>query len=364
MPFATPDATARYTHKFSDLQKAGFYRPFNGLSISSLGLGTYLGNPNEADDKLYVEAIKTALISGINLLDSAINYRCMRSERNIGQALRELVAEGKLAREEVVVCTKGGFIPFDGQTPSDPAGYFQKTYIGPGICGEEDVVADCHCMTPRYLRDQVERSLKNLGVDTLDLFYIHNPETQFEEVELKGFYFRLEAAFRELEALVKEGMIAAYGTATWNGYRVAPGSPGFLSLNEVLKAAEKAGGSTHHFKAVQLPYNLGMAEAYGLENQVLGSQTVPFLEAAKANGIAVFTSASILQSRLSRNLPPSVAEAFPGLSTDAQRAIQFVRSTPGVTCALVGMKRKAHVQENLKVGFQPPATDKVASFFS
>lgn len=351
MSAASPEATAR----FPEFRKAGFYRSFNGLSVSSIGLGTYLGNPNETDDKLYVEAIKTALTSGINLLDSAINYRCMRSERNIGQALRELADEGKVTREEVVVCTKGGFIPFDGGMPTDPARYFQETYVRNGVCREEDIVAGCHCMTPRYLRDQVERSLKNLGIGTLDLFYVHNPETQFEEVEPKEFYFRLENAFRELEALVKEGKIAAYGTATWNGYRVAPGTPGFLSLAEVLKAAERAGGPSHHFKAVQLPYNIGMAEAYGLENQVLGSQTVPFLQAAKANGIAVFTSASILQSRLSKNLPPVIAQAFPGLSTDAQRAIQFVRSTPGVTCALVGMKRKAHVEENLAVGSFPPS---------
>jgi aryl-alcohol dehydrogenase-like predicted oxidoreductase len=362
---ANHEATARYGAKFPELQKAGFYRSFNGLSVSSLGLGTYLGNPNEADDKLYVEAIKAALTSGINLLDSAINYRCMRSERNIGQALKELAAEGKTAREETVICTKGGFIPFDGGMPADPAGYFHKSYVATGICQEEDIVAGCHCMTPRYLRDQVERSLKNLGIGTLDLFYIHNPETQFEEVEPQEFYFRLEAAFRELEALVKEGKIAAYGTATWNGYRVTPGAPGFLSLAEVLRAAEKAGGSSHHFRAVQLPYNIGMAEAYGLANQVLGSQTLPFLEAAKANGIAVFTSASILQSRLSRNLPASVAEAFPGLATDAQRAIQFVRSTPGVTAALVGMKRKAHVEENLQVARVPAAGEEaLARLFS
>jgi aryl-alcohol dehydrogenase-like predicted oxidoreductase len=288
----------------------------------------------------------------------------MRSERNIGQALRELMAEGKIAREEVVVCTKGGFIPFDGQMPEDPARYFHETYMRTGICREEDIVAGCHCMTPSYLRDQVERSLKNLGLGTIDLFYIHNPETQFEEAEPKEFYFRLEKAFRELETLVGEGKIAAYGTATWNGYRLVPGTPGFLSLAEVLKAAEKAGSSSHHFRAVQLPYNLGMGEAYGLENQVLGSQTVPFLKAASANHISVFTSASILQSRLSRNLPASVTEAFPGLVTDAQRAIQFVRSTPGVTCALVGMKKKAHVEENLKAGFQPPAPDKIPTFFN
>jgi len=146
---------------------------------------------------------------------------------------------------------------------------------------------------------------------------------------------------------------------------VDPRAQDYVSLHDVLKTAERAGGSGHHFKAVQLPYNLGMAEAYATPNQVLGSQTVTFLEAAKANGIAVFTSASILQSRLSRNLPPVVAQIFPGFETDAQRALQFVRSTPGVTAALVGMKKKEHVVENLGVLKIPPAPpEKIQGLFS
>ena len=184
-------------------------------------------------------------------------------------------------------------------------------------------------MTPAYLRNQVERSLENFGLECIDLYYIHNPEMQLDEVPRDEFIFRLEKAFEELEKLAKEGKIGAYGTATWNGYRVDSNSQEYLSLSDILKTAEKAGGSSHHFKAVQLPYNIGMAEAFGYPNQILGSQTVPFLAAAKANGISVFTSASILQAKLSRNLPPVVAQTFTGLQTDAQRAIQFVRSTPG-----------------------------------
>jgi aryl-alcohol dehydrogenase-like predicted oxidoreductase len=161
------------------------------------------------------------------------------------------------------------------------------------------------------------------------------------------------------------GKIKAYGTATWNGYRVPSDSQDYLSLHDILKTAEKAGRGAHHFTAVQLPYNLGMAEAIALDNQVLGSQTVPFLQAAHANDIAVFTSASILQARLSKNLPPVIAKTFTGLETDAQRAIQFVRSSPGVTAALVGMKRKAHVEENLKVAKVPPVSpEKLKLLFS
>ena len=360
--YATPEATFRYTAKFPEFYKAGSYRNFMGLKVSSVGLGTYLGRPNDTDDDLYIEAIKTALLSGCNLLDSAINYRCMRSERAIGRALKELITKGKIERAEVVVCTKGGFIPFDGDAPANPEQYVQDQYIQPGLCTPADIVAGCHCITPAYLRNQVERSLKNLGLECLDLFYIHNPETQLDEMLREAFYAKLELAFAELEKLVAEGKIRAYGTATWNGYRAVPQLQEHLSLIDVLKAAQKAGGNEHHFKAVQLPYNMGMAEAWGVASQTLGSQTVSFLEAARANQVSVFTSASILQGKLSNNLPSIIAKTFPDLQTDAQRAIQFNRSTPGITAALVGMKHKEHVAENLKVLAVPPAGDKTIQF--
>jgi aryl-alcohol dehydrogenase-like predicted oxidoreductase len=61
----------------------------------------------------------------------------------------------------------------------------------------------------------------------------------------------------------------------------------------------------------------------------------------------VFASASLLQGRLAEGQPPQIVRHLSGLDTDAQRAIQFVRSTPGVTAALVGMSRIEHVEENL-----------------
>jgi aryl-alcohol dehydrogenase-like predicted oxidoreductase len=66
-------------------------------------------------------------------------------------------------------------------------------------------------------------------------------------------------------------------------------------------------------------------------------------------------SASVLQGQLTRNLPDRISDVFDGLSNDAQRALQFVRSAPGVTVALVGMKQIAHVEENLQLAHVPPA---------
>jgi aryl-alcohol dehydrogenase-like predicted oxidoreductase len=209
-------------------------------------------------------------------------------------------------------------------------------------------------MTPRYLADQLDRSRANLGVATVDVYYLHNPETQLSEVDRPTFSRRLRAAFEFLEGAVAEGKVRLYGTATWNGYRQPPGAPDLLSLAEVAGIAAEVGGAAHHFRVLQLPYNLAMTEAFTRANQPVGEEVVSLLEAARRLDIYVMTSASIYQGQLARNLPPVVAEFLPGLQTDAQRALQFVRSTPGVGTALVGMKRLEHVEENARVAAVPP----------
>src|SRR5271157_5170554 len=115
---ATAEATAAYANRFPELP--GHFRPALGVSVSSIGIGTYLGDPDEETDRAYEEAIAVSLGGGINLIDTAVNYRFQRSERNIGKAIGELVAAGQLKREEVVVATKGGFVTFAGDVPADP----------------------------------------------------------------------------------------------------------------------------------------------------------------------------------------------------------------------------------------------------
>jgi aryl-alcohol dehydrogenase-like predicted oxidoreductase len=205
-------------------------------------------------------------------------------------------------------------------------------------------------MAPRFLADQIERSRRNLGVECIDIYYLHNPETQLGGVPRPGFLRRLRLAFQELERACDGRRIACYGTATWNGYRVGPDDEEHLSLQEVLDAAHDVAGSAHRFRAIQLPFNIEMDEAATLRNQ--GGVTL--LEAARAAGLMVFASASVLQGRLTRRFPQSVREKMGGVDTDAQRALQFARSTPGITCALVGMKTLAHVEENSAVARVEP----------
>ena len=152
MPGATAAATAAYRAAHAELPGAHF-RTLDSLAVSSIGLGTYLGEEDDQIDRGYGQAIVDAANSGCNLLDTAINYRAQRSERVIGQALVALEREGGFTREQFVVCTKGGYIPFDGGVPVDPGQYVRDTYLRTGILQPEDVVGGGHAMTPRYLED-------------------------------------------------------------------------------------------------------------------------------------------------------------------------------------------------------------------
>jgi len=351
---ATAEGTQRYAEKLAGRLAAGHFRELaGGAAASTLGLGTYLGPEDGATDVLYQDAVVRALELGVNVLDTAVNYRHQRSERAIRTALGTAIGRNVVRRDEIVVATKGGFIPFDGAVPRDPRAYFASTYVETGIIKPGDVVKGAHCMTPRYLRDQIERSRANLGLETLDVYYVHNPETQLGEVDRAEFMTRVRAAFGALEEAVSAGCVAHYGTATWTGYRVDPSAPDYLSLAELVGAARDVGGADHHFKVIQLPYNLGMTEAFTRANQRVKDRVVPVLEAARELGVSVMASASLYQGQLIR-LPPVMAEYIPGLATDAQRALQFVRSTPGIGTALVGMKTPAHVDENTRIGAVPP----------
>jgi len=293
----------------------------HGLVLSSIGIGTYLGNADEATDVGYTRAIVRAVQLGVNVIDTAANYRFQRSERSVGEALKILTNEHGIAREELVICTKGGYLPFDGAPPRNVAQYVNETFVKPGIASFEDFVGGGHCMTPAYLQNQLDQSLRNMGVDYVDVYYIHNPESQLPHVSEQEFYARLKRAFERLEENRKQGKLAHYGVATWNGFRMPPNSGQYHSLSRMVELAREVAGEDHGFNFIQLPFNVRMPEA------------TTVIEEAQQFGVSVVTSASLLQGRI----PP-------------QQAIEFVRSTPGITTALIGMSSVEHVEENLATG--------------
>ncbi|MCA1558034.1 MAG: aldo/keto reductase, partial [Acidobacteria bacterium] len=352
---ATLEGTERYRERFHESATANHFRLEQNLWLSSIGLGTYLGKWDEQTDKAYTDSVVRAVGLGVNVLDTAANYRFQRSERSIGAALRQLTEAELVSRDELVICTKGGYLPFDAEPARDVRRYFEETFVRTGVASFTDMVAGSHCMTPRYLENQINQSLNNLGLEALDVYYVHNPETQLQEVAREEFDERLALAFEMFEQMRAAGRIRTYGAATWNGFRAAPTAREHLSLERMAEIARAAGGDSHGFRFVQLPFNLAMPEALVSQNQSLNKERVSLLEAAAALGITVIASASILQGKVARNLPEEVRETLGALATDAQTAIQFVRSTPGITTALVGMSRVAHVEENLQLARIAPA---------
>ena len=357
--FATPEGTARYRDRFPQFREAEHFRhpehvPGAGeLWLPSIGLGTYLGEPDAAADVAYIEAIGTALRCGINALDTAINYRHQRSERNIGAALAA-VASGDLQRDEVFVCTKAGYLSFDGDLPADRRGYFMREYIEPGVLDPKELAGGMHCIAPAYLENQIDRSRRNLGLETIDLFYLHNPESQLADVSQEEFRERLKRAFGLLEHAVKAGKLRYYGMATWNAFRVPVGTQDYISLSESVELAREVGGEGHHFRFIQLPFNLAMLEAHALTNQSLHKKNVSVLTAAAQLGVAVIGSATLYQGRLTHGLPGFIQQTL-GMKNDNENAIQFARSAPGLTTSLVGMGNKDHVAANLKPALLQPA---------
>ncbi|MGE0826235.1 MAG: aldo/keto reductase [Candidatus Binatia bacterium] len=351
---ATREGTDAYRQRFAHSLAPGHFRIADELWMSSIGLGTYLGNVTGETDTLYAEAISRALTLGCNVLDSAINYRHQRSERVIGQVVTNEVRQGILSRDAIVIATKGGYIAFDDDVPPDPRAYVHSNFIATNLASADDIV-DWNCIAPRYLDHQVERSLQNLGVECVDIYYLHNPEAQLQKCTRHEFHRRMEQAFTVLEGKVAAGKIRRYGTATWNGYRQPPTARDVLFLAELVAIAERVGGKAHHFQVVQLPYNLAMTEALTQRNQRIDNEMVSVLEATHTLGMTVIASASILQGKLAYQLPDVIGRAFTDTRTDVHHAIQFVRSTPGITTALVGMKSVTHVEENLALAKVPPA---------
>jgi aryl-alcohol dehydrogenase-like predicted oxidoreductase len=328
---ATAEGTARFAARFAEAQANGFYRVVEGLTLSSLGLGSYLGAMDEATDRGYEAAVTAAVSGGVNFFDTSLNYRHQRSERNIGTALARLIDNGELSRDEFAVCTKAGFLVPNALPDVPPQSL--------------EIVGNSHSMHPAFLEHQLAASRSNLKLETIDVFYLHNPESQLASIPEDAFYERVTRAFKQCEAMVARGWTSFYGAATWSGFRKKAGESGGLNIERLLTCAAAAGGKSHHFRFVQLPVNLGMCEA--LSNG--------FLLRVQDLGLHAVASASLHQAQLTSGLPPALAHVLPGPATDAQRAIQFTRSAPGICVALAGISRVEHVRENLGVASFPPA---------
>jgi aryl-alcohol dehydrogenase-like predicted oxidoreductase len=356
MNCATKEGTFGYLKQFPKYSKE-FYR-FNGeFFISSLGLGTFRKEPYREENYIvnYKNSVKMAILNGINHIDTAINYRYQISEEEIGEALEELFAEGKASREQIVVASKAGFLPLEFPFPENPYAWIEKNVIKAGLAKKDEIVIDQHCLSPKYLRWSVEKSLQNLKLQTLDILYLHNPETQLGYVSYEILLGRIKEAFVLFETFVQEGKIRAYGIAAWNAFLYEEGHTEYISLKDIMQIAVEVGGKEHHFKYVQSPFNLGKPEAYNFSNQQgPDGRYYTLMQAVGGFGLQLMASSSLLQLNLfKRKFSPDLADIL-GTSdfNDVTSALQFARSG-NTTSALFGAVTPEHIEENLTLAYLP-----------
>ena len=349
--FATAEGTAGFASAHAGVPPQN-YRRIRGLTLSNVGIGTYLGDPDAGTDALVTGAVKESIGAGINVIDTAINYRAQKAERSVGRAISDLVAEGGISRENIFVSTKNGYVTDDADVQLDFWPYINREYVQSGVISEGDISSGYHCMSVKYLEDQLERSLKNLGLECVDLMYLHNcVEGQAKDTSREDLLKRLGSAFELYEQKRAEGRIRHYGMATWESFRAERGSPLHLSLNEVLDLARRAGGDGHGFAFIQLPFNMHYDQALLRRNHASADGTpATVLQVAESQNVGVFTSVPFMQGRL---LQPGAMPEFGDLPANL-RALQFLRSAPGVTAPLVGQKSPEHLRENLKIMGIPP----------
>jgi uncharacterized protein len=266
-----------------------------GLTVCRLGFGGYRVND---ETSVHRSALEQALASGVNLVDTSTNYTDGGSERLVGRVVADATRRGRIAREEIVVVSKIGYVQGENLALAQ-----ERETAGHPFPEMVRYQPDCwHCVHPEFLEDQLARSLGRLDLETLDVCLLHNPEYFLSEAAHSGgrrlgavrdeFYRRLTAAFRFFEERVAAGTLGWYGVSS-NTVAHPVDDPEATSLSRMLAAAKEAGGPRHHFGVLQLPMNLFEA-AGALERNnppdapVSARRTV--LELASAEGIGVLVN--------------------------------------------------------------------------
>ena len=282
--YATPAATRDYLKKRDSLahNKVGT----TGLAVSQAGFGCYRISTGVAHHE---KALRKALTEGINLIDTSANYADGGSETLVGQVLQTLIASDDLSREEIVVVSKVGYL--QGQNYALSKERKQTGRPFPELVEYGEGLG--HCIHPEFLQDQLNRSLKRLGLKTLDFYLLHNPEYYLEwackkrmplQPAREEYYRRIEAAFKYLEEEVARGRVRYYGISS-NTFPTAADQPDFTSLQTIWEIAESL-ESRHHFRLLQLPFNL-MEQAAVLEKNQAGGFSVIEFARQKELGVLV-----------------------------------------------------------------------------
>lgn len=301
-------------------------------NISKIGLGTHLGSFSDEDSRQYEEAVAFAVRNGITGIDTAINYRGMRSERDIGKAIGALLASGEVHREDIFLATKAGLLFGDVTSGLNPMRYLQEVLVPKGICMEDFCAYEglYQTINPDFYEIALQISLQNLGVDMVDVHYIHIPEITRAQLTEDTFYKRLAQLIAWYEEKVKEGKIRFYGLAFEMLAMEPEEEKWYINIEKVGQIAREIEGGDCHFKYIQIPYNRNYPYAATVRNQSFQGEDCTLVEAAHRMGMQVVGS-----------MPLDCGEGF-GKYT-LEEMISYALN--GVDAINVGSRNVGHIRE-------------------
>lgn len=301
----------------------------------------------------------------------------------IGKTLTKLINENIIKRENIVVVSKLGYIQGANIELAKSCELQGNGFPEISKFGEET----WHCIHPEFIFDQIERSCSRLGLQTIDVYLLHNPEYMLKKFELDGlevtkareiFYSRLRESFVALEKLVSTGKIKAYGISS-NNLGAPEEEFSSISIKQVHEIALSI-SKDHHLKVVQMPMNwLEVSPAF-YDVEEIGESTLSY---AQKNDIGVMLNRpfnAMFNDGLVRLTRPQIKkedfekldegmkkglENWDNLSADLERLAkeqladvpgyddatlsQLVVSTlawfPGVTSVLCGIRNENYVND-------------------
>lgn len=392
--FATINGTKKFANKFSSKANNDFFnKSHNGLFLSSIGIGMYKGEKNIEGDKNWEKSLNYGLLNGINVVDNAIRYRGQRSEKILGRVIKKLFMTKQLSREELFITTKGGLIGTPYYTKDK--NYVEDILIKKWKLKRKEIYNNLHCISLNFLKKQFNISRKNLGLNTIDCYFIHNPELAKSYLNEKDFYLQIKKIFVWLEHLRNINYIKNYGIASWNGFRRKKNSRPYINIRKLIKVAYNIAGNNHGLRFIEAPLSIGMPYLHnntGVEQKIKDKNFVKFLYKNKIN---FFSSASTYEGKLEAlfkltelankiNIQDSFEEdILPNVSLPMSEnsiiqllslifsqaskeknifnklflknnknlnmypaALNYVRSYPYLTSALCGMNKLKYIKEN------------------
>ena len=306
---ATPEGTAAF-HNNAALPTWAIHKVL-GLSLTALGVGTYIGRHDSETDTIQKNALTRLLRLGCNVIDCAPNYRAGRSEMCVGETLTQLIEGGEICRESVFVTTKVGLIPEN----STLSGNYR---IGP----------EQSCYDPCYLKESLSESLHRLNLETVDCVFLHNLEL-LRLTDSEHFDSNFSIVAECMEQIVKCGMANSWGISSWNGFRVPEYNPEYLSLTKLLS------NNLPHMHYLQVPLGL-----WGIE-VITGKWQEGKSLLDDPHNLAIFANSPLLQGE--------IVKVFKNNPEYIEKSICFVRDTQNISVTLLGIKQNKHVSAWQKI---------------